>query len=296
MLSYVLYGLSGALIAFGIYMLMLYVSAMPTQKSETVVAEVNKLDNVQSQTLINKLLGGISKLFLPLVELSDSTKYQIQAALSYFNYNVTPEQHFCDALTSGIVVAILCLPFMAIKPWAGLIGLILGAFIFKNEFNGPIKRMKMVREDIEYDAALFCKFISDALKEENRNVIDILTSCKESVSTSFKNELEHTLTDMKTGNQEQALVDMSRRISTSTMTQITVGLLGIVRGDNQTLYFEMLYEKLHKAELTRIRKQNSLKPGKISKISMLLILAVVGLILTGMILTLMEEFKSNGVL
>ena len=120
MLSYVLYGLSGALIAFGIYMLMLYVSAMPTQKSETVVAEVNKLDNVQSQTLINKLLGGISKLFLPLVELSDSTKYQIQAALSYFNYNVTPEQHFCDALTSGIVVAILCLPFMAIKPWAGL--------------------------------------------------------------------------------------------------------------------------------------------------------------------------------
>ena len=103
MLSYVLYGLSGALIAFGIYMLMLYVSAMPTQKSESVVAEVNKLDNVQSQTLINKLLGGISKLFLPLVELSDSTKYQIQAALSYFNYNVTPEQHFCDALTSGIV-------------------------------------------------------------------------------------------------------------------------------------------------------------------------------------------------
>ena len=101
---------------------------------------------------------------------------------------------------------------------------------------------------------------------------------------------------MKTGNQEQALVDMSRRISTSTMTQITVGLLGIVRGDNQTLYFEMLYEKLHKAELTRIRKQNSLKPGKISKISMLLILAVVGLILTGMILTLMEEFKGNGVL
>lgn len=72
--------------------------------------------------------------------------------------------------------------------------------------------------------------------------------------------------------------------------------VGIVRGDNQTLYFEMLYEKLHKAELTRIRKQNSLKPGKISKISMLLILAVVGLILTGMILTLMEEFKSNGVL
>lgn len=292
-----LYVVSATLIGFAVFMFLLYSSRLPTRKSEQILQTVSTLDSAKSQTTINKLLGRFSKNFLlKFVEIGDSTKYKLQSALDYFHYNVTPEEHFSDALSAGIFVALLSALLMVINPFFAVIGIVLGVLIFKNELDAPVKRLEEVKQNIDYDSAVFCKFIADALKEENRNVIDILTACKESVSSDFKNELEHTLTDLKTGNQEEALVSMSKRLGLSSMTQIVVGLLGVLRGDNQTLYFEMLFEKFHKEELTRIRKKNSTKAGTISKISMLLIPPVVLMIMTGMVLTLVQQFKGNSIL
>jgi len=293
----IIFILSSALIAFGIYMLLLYFSKFPTSKSIKMMRTVNSLDDDHSQTTINKILGNFSKkIILGFVELGDSTKYELQTALSYFNYNVTPEEHFSDSISAGIAVALLTSLLSFISPFFLIVALILGFLVFKNEVDFPIKKLNNIRQEIDYDSAVFCKFVADALKEDNRNVIDILTSCKESVSSSFKQELEHTLTDLKTENQEEALISMSRRISTSSMTQIVIGLLGVLRGDNQTMYFEMLYEKFHKEEMTRIKKKNSTKAGALSKLTMVLIPAVVVLIMVGVILTLVEQLKSGGVL
>lgn len=296
LISMLIYIIAAISIAFGVYMILLYMSRFPTKKSQKVLQTVSDLDKGEQQTPINKILGGFSKKFiLGLVDLGDSTKYKLQTALTYFNYNVTPEEHFSDAVAAGIMVGALSLMLMIINPFFGVAAFVLGFLIFKSELESPIKKLDKVRQNIDYDSALFCKFVSDALKEENRNVIDILTSCKESVSNDFKAELEHTLTDLKTGNQEEALVAMSQRISTSSMTQIVIGLLGVLRGDNQTLYFEMLYEKFHKEELTRIKKKNSTKAGTISKISMLLIPPVVMMIMVGMILTIVQQLANNGI-
>ena len=291
-----LYILAAILIGYGIYMLLLYSAKLPTKKSQQTLVTVSNLDKGEEQTTINKILGGLSKkVILNFVELSDSTKYKLQTALSYFHYNVTPEQHFSDALAAGILVALIAVFLGIINPIFILAGLLLGIFIFKNELDAPVKRLDEVRKNIDFDAAVFCKFIADALKEGNRNVIDILTSCKESVSTDFKLELEHTLTDMKTGNQEKALIDMSKRLNISSMTQIVVGLLGVLRGDNQTNYFEMLYEKFYKEELAHIKKKNSVKVGAVSKVTMILILPVIGMILIGIILVLLEQLRGSGV-
>lgn len=291
------YILSAVLIGFGIYMFGLYVTMPPTNKSKQIVSRVNNLDKGEKQTLINKVLGGFSqKVILGFVELSATTKYKLQTALDYFHYNVSPEQHFSDALAAGILVMFLCALLMFANPYFGVLALVLGVFIFTNELNSPVKKLNSVKKNIEYDSALFCKFIADALKEDNRNVIEILTSCKESVSNDFKLELEHTLTDLKTGNQEEALVAMSKRVGSSTMTQIVVGLLGVLRGDDQTIYFDMLYEKLYKEELARIKKSNSTKAGTISKLAMVLILPVIAMILIPIILVLAEELKKNGVI
>ena len=128
-----------------------------------------------------------------------------------------------------------------------------------------------------------------------QSALSNITTISDTVD-DFKLELEHTLTDMKTGNQEEALIEMGKRLNISSMTQIVVGLLGVLRGDNQTSYFEMLYEKFYKEELARIKKKNSVKVNAISKVTMLLILPVVGMILIGVILVLMEELKNNGVM
>ena len=56
-----IYIIAAVCIGYGIYMVLLYMSMLPTRKSEQILARVNKLDTEESQTTINKLLGNISK-------------------------------------------------------------------------------------------------------------------------------------------------------------------------------------------------------------------------------------------
>lgn len=284
----------GILLGLGVYFIALYVLKLPTSKTQSVLEKTATLDSLKNQTLVNRILGRVSKLLLPIIKLNESTEYRLQNALDYLHYNVTAKQHFADALSAGIVFAIISLFLFFISPFLGLIGIICSFLFFKIEYDEPIKKMEQIKEDIEYDSALFCKFIADELKENNRNVVQILTVSKESMSKSFKRELELTITEMKTSNQEDAIINMGRRINTSTMTQIVVGLLAVLNGNNQTAYFEMLYDKLYKQELTVIKKKNSVKPGKISKLSIILLIAIISQVLVGMFLSLFEELSSFG--
>ena len=278
----------------GVYMFLSYLCKLPTTKTENTINSITVLDNPNKKSFINKIVGRISKFLLPFVTLNDTTKYKTNNALRYLNYDVSAEQHFVDSLAFGILVSILSALLGIVHPLFLLFALVIGVLIFKMEFEKPVKEFETIRENIEIESAQLAKFISDSLKDGNRNVINILISCKDSVSTDFKRELEHTITDMKTGNQEKALMDMSTRMTSSNITQIVTGLLGVLRGNDQSKYFESLAEKFHKDELTYIRKKNSTKPGKISKISIILILAVVGQILVGVILSLMDQLSNSG--
>lgn len=296
MMYFVISVISIILIAVGTYFIGLYIYKLPTQATYNAVEASYNLAEKENQTFVNKLLGKISKKLVPLIHINESTRYKVQTALNYSKYNISAEQHYADAISAAIIVGTMSLLLVFINPLFVVLGLIFAWLIFKLEFDKPVKQMDQIKEDIEFDAPLLCKFISDALKDGNRNVVDILSTSKVSMSKAMQSELETTITDMKTGNQEDALVAMSNRINTSTMIQIVVGLLGILKGNDETLYFDMLYEKLHKNELTMIRKKNSVKPGKISKISMLLIVAVIGQILVGMILSLLQQLGDSGII
>lgn len=284
------------LVAIGVYFLGLYVYKIPTQATYNAIETSYSLSEKQNQTFINKLLGRLSKGLVPMIHLNESKRYKVQTALDYSKYNISAEQHYADSISAAVLIGLMSLFLIVINPVFVLLGLVFAGLIFKLEYDKPIKQMQQIKEDIEFDAPLLCKFISDALKDGNRNVVDILSTSKVSMSKAMRDELETTITDMKTGNQEDALVAMSNRINTSTMIQIVVGLLGILKGNDETLYFDMLYEKLHKNELTMIRKKNSVKPGKISKISMLLIIAIIGQILVGMILSLLQQLGDFGII
>lgn len=291
---YILSIIASITLMVGVYMLLSYLYKLPTTKTEKTIDSVSTLDNPNNQSFINKFVGRISKILLPIVSLNDTTKYKTNNALKYLNYNISAEQHFVDSIAFGIIVTILAALLGIVHPLFLLFALVIGVLIFKMEFEKPVKQFETIRENIEIETAQLAKFISDSLKDGNRNVIDILISCKDSVSSDFKKELEHTITDMKTGNQEKALMDMSTRMTSSNITQIVTGLLGVLRGNDQSKYFESLAEKFHKDELTYIRKKNSTKPGKISKISIILIVAVVAQIIVGVVLSLMDQLSNSG--
>lgn len=287
----------GIVLSVGLYNILSYIYKTPSHKAETKLKQINELDSEEEKTLLSQLFKNINKKFSPLVHMNESTRYKLQSALDYLHIKETAEEHFVESVTAGVLIALILGIFGLITtPIMALLGVAVGFLIYSTEMNGPIKQMDNIRKDIELDSSVLARFIADSLKDGNRNVTEILTSCKSGVSTSLQKELERTISELKTINQEQALVNMSNRLNSSNLTQIVIGLLGVLRGEDQTLYFDSLADKFYKEELTMIKKANSLKPAKVSKLSMILILPVVGQVLTSMFLLLMEQFSNNGLL
>lgn len=290
-----LFGIIAVVLMFvGVYMLLCGIYQVPTSASVSVLPKVASLSKDEQQSTINKMFHGISKKFAPMITLSPTSKYKLQTAMEYMHYTSTPEEHYVEAITAGVLIGLVFCLLGLLHPFFFIVAIIAGFIIFKVEIDDPISKMDTIRDNIESDSSYIAKFIADELKDGNRNVIDILMTCKNSVSKDYRNALEMTIAEMKTGNQEQALINMGKRINSPNVTQIVTGLIGVLRGDNQTVYFEALADKFYKAELTAIKKKNALKPDKVSKLSMILLIAVVGQILVGMILYIVDLLGNTG--
>lgn len=294
MINYIISIIAVILIGIGIFFVLSYLYQTPTLATASAIKSVVNINTDEKESFLSKMFHGISKKIAPHITLNPSTKYKVQLALDYQHYTSTAEEHCVEAASAGVLVGLLVSILGVINPIFIIFGVVGGFLIFRLEFEGPLKEMDKIRENINNDSSLMAKFIADSLKDENRNVVEILTSCKNSVSNDYKNELETTITELKTINQETALTNMSKRLNSPNVTQIVMGLLGVLRGDDQTLYFETLADKFYKAELAEIKKKNSLKPGQISKVTMILLVAVIAQILVGMVLSLMATLSEGG--
>ena len=56
----------------------------------------------------------------------------------------------------------------------------------------------------------------------------------------FGAELDQTIADMKTGNYENALIRFETRIGRPMLWDVVRGLVGVLRGDDQRMYFKMI--------------------------------------------------------
>ena len=56
----------------------------------------------------------------------------------------------------------------------------------------------------------------------------------------MKRELEITIADMASGNEENALTRMESRIGSTMLSDVVRGLISVKRGDNGIMYFQKM--------------------------------------------------------
>ena len=92
---------------------------------------------------------------------------------------------------------------------------------------------------MEKEIPRFALSIGQSL-ENDRDVLKILTSYRRIAGKEFGAELDQTIADMKTGNYEQALLHLEARVDSPLLSDVTRGLIGVLRGDDQRMYFQMI--------------------------------------------------------
>ena len=91
----------------------------------------------------------------------------------------------------------------------------------------------------------------------------MLENFKKNAGEDFAAELNILTADMRSSSYEAALTRFEARFNSSMLSDITRGLIGVLRGDDGGMYFQMLSHDMKQLELQRLKAQAMKIPPKI---------------------------------
>ena len=142
--------------------------------------------------------------------------------------------------------------------------------MYFKEAKGVANKIKEKRTAIEYELPRLVSHIEKTLKH-NRDVLYILDNYKENAGPELKNELEITVADMRSGNYEAALTRLEARVGSTMLSDVTRGLIGVLRGDDTDVYWQSLALKFADYQRQLLKQQAQKVPGKVKRLSMCLL-------------------------
>jgi hypothetical protein len=212
---------------------------------------------------IDVAVTAIAQKIIPLIDLDPIKRTKLSDELKNLGYIETPELFHAKALARGLFMS---LAFVLVIPVSPLIGAVCMAIVFWSVYNAQEKRLKRELDNrktlIERELPQFAGTIRQALNSTH-DVIAIFESYRKVCGASLKKEIDRTLNDMKTGNPERAVKALESRVNSAELSQLTRGLIGVLRGDDQRIYFDMLTDEYRKAQDEAVKKELIKRPEKL---------------------------------
>ena len=256
-------------LAAGAYLVLADVLKLPTLAATKAVLMVARQDKKQTMNLETVVFELSSKLS-GIIRLDSYKRRKLEAALKSAGMKLTPETYIARAWVKAGLIALLIFPMLLIFPVLCPVVLFLAVAVFFREQQTADEIVRQKRKKIEYELPRFVSTVSQEIKV-SRDVLSIFNSYQKNAGESFRQELEITIADMKSGNEETALTRLEARIGSTMLSDVVRGLISVKRGDNGAVYFEMLSHDFKLLELQRLKLIAMKQPGKVRKYSFFLL-------------------------
>ena len=260
---------AGMSLAVGLYILLANILKLPRIAVTKAVLNVTRQDKKQTK-ILEVLVFDLSSKLANHIRLEEYKKRKLTSTLRSAGIKLTPETFIARAWVKTGLIATLLIPVMPIIPVLAPVIILLAITVFFRELRLADEILRQKREEIEYELPRFVSTISQALKA-SRDVTAILMSYQKNAGDSFRQELEITIADMKSGNEETALTRLEARIGSTMLSDVVRGLISVKRGDNGAMYFEMLNHDFKQVELQKLKLIAMKQPGKVKKYSFLML-------------------------
>jgi len=243
-----------------------------------------------------KMVGSFSLLKLNLskklegiIKLSSYSREGMSAVLKSAGIPETPESYIANAIISGAVfLAIIPLALLVFPPMTIAVILLATAVFFK-EYRSAFDINEKRKKEVESELLRFASTMKEGLKK-SRDILSMLEDYRKTSNKALSKELAITITDMRTGNYEIGLSRFMARVNSPLVNDVVRGLLGTLRGDDQTKYFETIVEKMKELEVQHIRMEVLKRPSKIKAFSFLMVLCFIFIYLVVIAVEFMNSF------
>lgn len=281
--------LFGLLFAVGLFFILAEVFKLPrlaTGKAMISAVSQNKGKAKNLDVLIGSLSVKLSK-YLPMDEYKKS---RMKNTLKAAGMSQSPEEFMAFALVKALIVALGVIPCLLVLPLLAPVLMFLAVMIYFKEIKKADEKLSAKREKIESELPRFVATITQELKA-SRDVLGILENFKKNAGEEFGNELDVLTADMRSSSYEAALTRFEARINSPMLSDITRGLIGVLRGDEGGVYFQMLAHDMKQLELQRLKAQAMKIPPKIRVFSFIMLMCF---LMTYMAIIVYEILRSLG--
>jgi len=281
--------LFGILFAEGVFLVLADALKLPTLAAGKAMLSAVKQGNEKAKS-IDVLMNGWAVRLAKYIPIDEYKKNRMKNTLNAAGINQTPEEFMAFALVKSSLVALGIIPCLMILPLLAPILLFLAVMIYFKEIRKADEKLSAKREKIEAELPRFAATITQELKA-SRDVLGILENFKKNAGEDFANELDVLTADMRSSSYEAALTRFEARIGSPMLSDITRGLLGVLRGDDGAMYFQMLAHDMKQLELQRLKAQAMKIPPKIRVFSFIMLMCF---IMTYMAVIVSEILRSLG--
>lgn len=274
------------LCVIGVYFILADSLQLPTMKTSKAMRNMAKQKTNSSS--IEVFISNAAELLSKYIKLNEFRRVKLERDLKAANEELTPERFVANAIVKAVLILLFAIPAYFMFPVIAAAIVIMAILILVKELNSLDEKIRIRREEIEYDLPHFVSTIEKTLKY-NRDVLSILETYEENANPALKRELGITIADMKTGNYESALTRFESRINSSMVSDTVRGLISVIRGDNTDFYWAALAVKFSDVQRQMLKDKAVKIPGKINKLSMVLLFCFILLYFVVLGLSMTDE-------
>ena len=261
--------IAGSLVGIGMMYILLDVFKVPYLKTSKSVKTISKKQREKTSS-VDVWLGGIANSLAKIIRINEYKRAELLNDLRTARIDITPEQYKANAIVKAAVLGVFAIPMLFIFPLLSPVILIIAVVVYNIENKKASIKIKEKRQIIEYELPRFVSTVEKTLKH-SRDVLYMLESYTQNAGEEFRDELNVTIADMRSSNYEAAITRLEARIGSPMMSDVCRGLIGILRGDDMTIYWSTLSLKFADVHRQQLKQRAQKIPKKVKRLSIALL-------------------------
>ena len=248
-------------LGMGLFFLSAAALRLPTIGAARAMLGTVKQERKAAKTMETALMTVAVRL-AKYIRMDEYKRSRMANVLKASGMNLTPEVYQAYAIVKAGVVLLGVIPCILLLPLLSPVVVILAVLLYFQEIQKADERLKAKREEIEGELPRMVATIEQELKA-SRNVIGMLERFRTNAGPALTGELDILLADMRSSNYEAALTRFEARLNSPMLSDVVRGLIGVLRGDDSAVYFQMLAHDFKQIELQRLKAEAQKIPPKI---------------------------------
>ncbi len=247
--------------AAGLFFLLSGVLHLPTFQTSRAMMDTGREEKWFARNMDAFFMDGAVKMS-KYIHLNDYKRSRMNSVLKASGIGMSPEVYTAYAYLKAGCVFLLAIPALYLFPLAAVFAILFGIVVYSKEIRKADEMLAEKREQIEGELYRFVSTITQELKN-SRDVLSMLEHYKANAGPSFRKELDIVCADMRSSSYEAALTRFEARLNSPQLSDVVRGLIGVLRGDDGAVYFQMLTHDFKQAELQRLKTKAAKIPPKI---------------------------------